>query len=211
MLQYREHSLIYKICLVQKDTYMRELYYATSNQGKFEEVRAFLEKHAPTITLKQYTHELVEIQTLDQKAIACDKARQAWNALQKPVIVDDAGIYFEKYNQFPGTLSRYVYEGIGFEGFFKLVEPGDNASFLLTLVYCAGLNEIHIFEAANYGRIVRPRGDGPKSLPFLMIFAPYDSEQSFAELRNTPQWPQYNCRLQAVQKFIDWATSHNQL
>jgi len=188
---------------------MREIYYATSNHGKFEEVRNFLADHAPHITLTQYAVELSEIQTLDQKVIAIDKAKQAWHALQKPVIVDDAGIYFDKYHQFPGTLSKYVFEGIGYEGFFKLVDPGDAASFLVTVVYCAGPDNIHVFEASNHGRIIHPRGDGPKSLPFLRIFAPHDNELSFAELRNTPWWPKYNCRLHAVQQFVDWIEKNN--
>ncbi len=183
---------------------MHEVYYATGNKAKFEEARTFLSNNAPEIQLHNYDVDLDELQTLDQRVIAVHKARQAWEHLRKPVLIDDAGLYFEKYNQFPGTLSKYVYEGIGFEGLFKLVQPGDAASFKLTLVYWYGPEQYQVFEERADGTIVARKGSGPTGLPFLQIFAPTGRTESYAELRTTPEWPLYNPRARALRAFVLW-------
>lgn len=59
-----------------------ELYFVTGNPVKFQEVSTFFAKYAPQISVKQFDVDLPEIQTLDQTAIAVDKARQAWNLLK---------------------------------------------------------------------------------------------------------------------------------
>src|SRR3978361_1942763 len=116
--------------------YMKhEIYYATSNEGKFEEVKSYLSRFDASIDLKQFQVEIEEIQTLDQKAISIDKAHKAWMILKKQLLVDDGGIYFEGFNQFPGTLSKHVFEGIGYEGIFKLVEENHKAFFKMHMAY----------------------------------------------------------------------------
>src|SRR3972149_6956296 len=98
-----------------------ELHYVTTNPGKFTEIADYLHTASPQITLKQFSPDITEIQTTDQLAIAVDKAKKAWDLLKKPLLLDDAAIYFEKYHKFPGTLSKFVSEGIGFEGLKRLI------------------------------------------------------------------------------------------
>ena len=182
-----------------------EIYYATSNSGKFAEVKNYLAEFAPHISLKQFDRDLPEIQTLDQRAIAVNKAQQAWNILQKPVLVDDAGVFCEKYNQFPGTLTKFVYEGIGFEGLLKLLEHNDKAAFVLQLVYMTGPDDYHVFEGRCEGRIVHPGSfDAPPSLPYCAIFAPTGSEKTLSQLMVTGEDRNYNHRIQALKKFLAW-------
>ena len=97
-----------------------EIYYATGNSGKFEEAQDCIKKHAPFIELKQLDVDIEEIQTLDQETIALDKARKAFKTVGKPVLVDDAGIFFDKYQNFPGTLSKFIFKTLCFDGVFKL-------------------------------------------------------------------------------------------
>jgi len=185
----------------------QEIYFATGNQAKFDEAQKFLAAHAPHIVLKQFVCDLPELQTLDQKTVACEKARHAYNMLKNPVLIDDSGLYFTNYNNFPGTLSKYVYEGIGYEGIFKLVNPGDPAAFVLTLVCWYGPEQYEVFESRCEGKMVAPRflPSTPKSFPFMSIFSPLDSDLSFAELYETPAWANYSWRYQALGKFIAWS------
>src|SRR5690554_5977386 len=108
----------------------KKIYYATSNPVKFEEVSKFFKEY-PEIELKQFTKELFEIQSENQKEIALLKAEQAWEMLQQPVIVDDSGIFFHKYHNFPGTFTKFIYQSLGMKNIEKLYEVGDIASFRL--------------------------------------------------------------------------------
>jgi len=87
---------------------MNEIFYVTGNTGKFNEVKDFADRVFSEIDLKQYHVELSEQQILDQRTIAVSKAMQAWEVIKQPLLVDDAGFFFEKYPKFPGTLSKPV-------------------------------------------------------------------------------------------------------
>lgn len=181
------------------------IYYVTGNQGKFEQVKGYIEKYNPNILLKQFKAEIPEIQTLDQKSIALDKAQKAWILLKKPLIIDDSAIYFEKYNKFPGTLTRYVFEGIGFDGILKLIDAGDKATFLLYLVYVGGPKSFKIFEGKCAGKLIKPKKfSGHKELPYSCLFIPSGSKKTYVQLHGTKEGNKYLYRLKALQKFLKW-------
>jgi non-canonical purine NTP pyrophosphatase (RdgB/HAM1 family) len=181
------------------------IYYATTNAGKFDEVKRYIDEHEPSIEIKQFDQDLPEIQTLDQKAIALDKANQAWNILQKPVLVDDSGVFFDHYNNFPGTMSKFIFKGIGFEGLLKLAEVDNRASFRLNMVYKDNNEKEHIFEGVCKGTIVKPQDfQAHASLPYDAIFLPAGSKQTMAKLRGTEEEKKYSYRLKGLQKFLEW-------
>lgn len=181
------------------------IYYATTNAGKFDEVKRYFCEHEPLINLKQFDQEIPEIQTLDQQAIAIDKANQAWRKLKKPVLVDDAGIYFDHYNNFPGVMSKFVFHGIGFEGILKLTEIDNRATKRLSMVYKENDEEHHLFEGTTKGLIIRPKTfESHASLPYDAIFQPAGSDKVMGLLRGTEEEKKYAYRLKALQKFLKW-------
>ncbi len=184
---------------------MHEIHYVTSNIGKFNEVNEFMKRQDTCLKIKQYTLEIAEIQTLDQRAVALDKARQAWECLQKPILVDDAGFYFEKYNHFPGVLSKFIYQALGLEGIFKLVQPGDKAYFQLVLVYYYGVDRYELFEGRCEGEIVYPTVfDTASSLPYVFLFKPHGVSEALDQLKIKGQDELYNPRVIALKKFLQW-------
>ena len=183
----------------------KTIYYATTNAGKFSTLKQYIDSHEPSIELKQLDKDLPEIQTMDQKAIAIDKAEQAWKLLQKPVIVDDAGFYFEHYNNFPGTLTKFVYLGIGLEGLLKLAEDDNRVTRRLYIVYKDSPEGHHIFQGESKGTIVRPDSfDAHPSLPYDAIFKPAGADKTMAFIRGTEEEKKYSYRLQALKKFLAW-------
>jgi non-canonical purine NTP pyrophosphatase (RdgB/HAM1 family) len=184
---------------------MTEIYYATSNSGKFDEVARYCKQHVSQFMLRQFDHDMPELQSRNQQIIAINKAELAWNVLQKPVLVDDSGIYFDRYDQFPGTLTKYIYQGIGFEGLLKLVNPGDKASFLLTMVYIEGPGQFQLFEGRCEGQIIHPTNFNTEpALPFDAIFVPANETRTYAELRHTADESRFSYRIRALQKFLAW-------
>lgn len=188
----------------------KEILYATGNTGKFDEVANFLTEHEQNIKLIQFSADIPEIQSIDQKAIALDKAKKAWSLAQgthpqTPILVDDAGIYFEKYNQFPGALTKYIWTGLGFEGMKRIFEEGDAAYFLLYMVYITGPESYEIFEGTCAGTLTKPEQfTAHPSLPYDAIFKPTGSDKTYEELRGSPEAKNFLYRLRALQKFLHW-------
>ncbi len=187
---------------------MSAIYYATTNPVKFAEAQQFFTAQNPAIQLEQYATDIPEMQTLDQEVIAINKARDAWLHVQAPVLAEDAGVYFTRYNQFPGTLTKFIYQAIGMEGLFKLINPGDTAFFQLHLVYYYGENQYHVFKGVCHGSIVKPqRFDASESVPFDDIFVPEGSDKSYTELDQTGQKSAFNYRVRAFEQFAHWYAS----
>jgi XTP/dITP diphosphohydrolase len=184
----------------------RILYFATGNSGKFEEVKNYLEAYEPSIELLQYSEDIEEIQSLDQKKVAIDKAKKVWQRLKKPVLVDDSGIYLTKYNNFPGTLTKYVYQGIGFLGIQSLIDNENNgAYFQLQLVYIYGDDAYEIFEGRCDGKIIRPSTVQAKhGLPWDLVFSPTGSTKTYSELYDSEEFYKYSYRIAALKKFLNW-------
>lgn len=181
-----------------------EIYYVTGNAGKFEEVSEFFQKKCPELNVKQYSLDIDEIQSLDQKIVVCDKVKKAFAVLNKPLLLDDGGIFFDAYNQFPGTLSKFVFQGLGFKGLFKLVEEDNRAAFILQLAYTDG-KQIQLFEGICRGTVVIPSDlSSHPQLPFTAIFKPNGSDKTLAELRYTADFFHYSFRQQALKKFVEW-------
>ena len=183
----------------------REIYYVTGNPGKFDEVKRYIELHEPTIEIKQFNADIPEPQTLDQVFIAKHKARAAWQLLKKPLIVDDSGIFFDAYKNFPGTLTKFVYHGIGFEGIFALTDKNNIATMRLTLIYCDGPDSMEVFSGVCPGSIIKPTDfTTHPTLPWDAIFLPDGSSKTYAQLRGTPGEDEYFYRIRALKAFLNW-------
>lgn len=184
----------------------KTIYYATGNAGKYEGVKYFLEDHAG-IEIQQFDHDLPEIQSLDQQEIARDKALKAWKILQQPLLLDDAGMYFDDYHEFPGTMSKFVYHGLGFEGLMKLVQPGQRAAFVLTLAYIDSSTNIKFFEGKVTGTIADPFAYSAyhlESMPYATMFIPDGATTVLNALRFERKEAEFNPRVHALKKFLTW-------
>lgn len=180
-----------------------ELYYVTGNKGKFEEISAYVSRYEPSFIVKHFDVDIDEIQSLDQKIISIDKAEKAWLLLKKPLLIDDGGMYFEGYNNFPGTLTKYVFEGIGYSGIFKLIDEGSRATFRMHMAY-ADDRGVQVFEQVIHGTIVK-NFSGHAKLPLDAIFKPDGSDKTYAEMRGLPEFDErFGYRQQAFKKFLAW-------
>lgn len=182
------------------------LLFVTTNTGKFQEVQRWLAQWMPDIQLEQAALDIPEYQSLDVYEVARGKALHAWQCLQKPLLIDDGGIYLERYTNFPGTLSKYVYQGIGFEGIWKLACGDPRAYFLSCLVYITSPDNYQFFDGICKGTLINPMGVQVthKQLPFTDIFVPSGTTQVFSALKNTVQEEQCHHRAAALKKFVLW-------
>ncbi|WP_436923346.1 non-canonical purine NTP pyrophosphatase [Halosimplex amylolyticum] len=109
--------------------------FVTTNPGKVREAREYLAE-----PVEQLDFDTPEIQSADLGAIAAHKARAAYEYADEPVFVDDAGLFIEAFDGFPGPYSSYVHDTVGVERVWRLASEEDDraASFRGVVAYCDG-------------------------------------------------------------------------
>ncbi|QPV61845.1 non-canonical purine NTP pyrophosphatase [Halosimplex litoreum] len=109
--------------------------FVTTNPGKVDEAREYLAE-----PVEQLDFDTPEIQSSDMGAIAAHKARAAYEYAGEPVFVDDAGLFVDAFDGFPGPYSSYVHDTVGVERVWRLTSEEDDraASFRGVVAYCDG-------------------------------------------------------------------------
>lgn len=181
------------------------LYYVTGNPSKFKLFAQFIPASAG-IEFKQFAYNLIEEQIEDQQEIALSKAKQAWDQLKSPLLVDEVGVYFHKYNNFPGAFTKFVYKGLGLEGIYKLMEDGDSLSIELIVVYVFGESEYKVFTTKVSGIFKKPSDKKhDHNAPFDLVFVPEGFDKSYVELEQLPKiYDEIYFRSLAMKKIIQF-------
>lgn len=171
--------------------------YVTSNPGKAKEARAYL---PDAVTPVEY--EYVEPQADDLTTIAAFGAEAAFEALdgEEPVIVDDAGLFIDAFDGFPGPYSAYVEERLGIDRVAELALAADrqSARFEAAIGYADG-QTVETFTGIVRGQIVAPRGTG--GFGYDPIFE--HGDRTFAEL-DVAEKNAISHRGRALERFADW-------
>ena len=117
--------------------------------------------------------------------VAKEKARQAFEKIKKPVIVEDTGVYFEAYNNFPGGLAKRIYKSIGFTGLLALIKAAKNkkAYFRTMICFTPDGKNFRTFEGKLEGTLLNHIVEEEKDrLPYEKIFVPNGQKKALAEL-----------------------------
>lgn len=177
------------------------IYFVTSNAHKFSNFYWYINHYEPSITLEQINLDLDELKTQDHKKIAIDKALQAWDVLQKPLVIDDCGVYFARYQNFPGPFLKHVYSGLGLNGLLKLLEDDNRVTFLWYVVCAYGPDQYEVFEGRCEGVVITPNhmDISKASLKFADIFIPTDLHKSPFKERTKSDY-----QFRAIRKFFRW-------
>ena len=157
-------------------------YFVTSNVHKFMEAREVFSEYK--IAVAQLRVEAVEIQDDSLEKIAKYSVQDAVKNCGLDVFVEDAGLFIESLNGFPGPYSKYVYETIGLEGILKLMKNISNrkAYFLSVIAYGGPDEQLSCFVGKVKGTIsLQTRGCG--GFGYDPIFVPLNRDgRTFAEL-----------------------------
>jgi len=182
-----------------------ELFFVSSNTHKFTEAQRILSNLGLDISLFKTTLE--EIQSNSLSEIATRKALDAYSKVQKPVIIEDDGLFIDSLNGFPGPYSSYAYDTIGNKGIMSLLEKIEsrNAKFVAIIAYCNGVDDIQLFESSIPGKISLSIEEG--GWGYDPIFIPDGESKTFANISDKDK---FSHRSASLKKFSDWFT-HTQL
>jgi XTP/dITP diphosphohydrolase len=181
----------------------RLIFFVTSNFHKFNEARKILAEY--NITTAMLRIEVPEIQDDDLENIAKASALSATEKTHLPLIVEDAGLFIDELNGFPGPYSKYVLQTIGMKGILMLLEDNDErrACFRSTVCYCSPEGLLESFCGVAKGRISRDiRGN--QGFGFDPIFMPDENpEKTFGEML-IEEKNELSHRSRALRKFAEW-------
>ena len=175
---------------------LSNLHFVSSNSHKFEEVSQILASHK--IEIKFINSELEEIQSASLKDIAEKKAKDAFKKFKKPLIIEDAGLFIDSLNGFPGPYSSYVFKTIGNQGILNLVKTKRDATFFSLITYC-DKKITKTFEGKLEGKISNSsQGNGWGYDP---IFIPNNSKNTMGQtnIKNN-----FSHRSKSLKKFSKW-------
>jgi XTP/dITP diphosphohydrolase len=158
----------------------RRICFATGNRYKFEEVSEITRRF--NIELELCSVPKLEVQGESLLEIVFKSAILAYFYTNRPVLVEDAGLFIKALNGFPGPYSSYVYKTIGLTGVLKLLENAENREACFrsaaALAYDRG---VITGEGEVCGYIVdTPRGT--RGFGFDPIFTPHGEAKTFAEM-----------------------------
>ena len=178
---------------------LSELFFASSNEHKFQEAERILANLGMQINLFKTTLE--EIQSNNLNDIAEKKAINAYDLIQKPVIIEDDGLFINSLDGFPGPYSSYVYDTIGNKGIMNLLENSEirDAKFVSIIAYCDSDCDVKLFESSIPGKIssiIEKGGWG-----YDPIFIPDGESKTYA---NVSDKDKFSHRSAALTKFSNW-------
>ncbi len=178
----------------------------TSNHGKFLEIKDILSKYNIEALQSDFdTKE--EGTTLEERCES--KAKHAYSKLKKSLIVDDTGLFFEAFENFPGPFPKKVFTDLGFEGIIKKLEGKKREACFKTLICHIDGNKTKFFEGVVKGRISESVFDGgQESLPYDKIFIPQGYDTPFCKISEQEK-NKISHRSKAVKAFANWFYNNN--
>lgn len=159
---------------------MRTVWFMTGNEGKVREAKHALEPLGYDV--RQLTvdgFEIVEPQCDDLEIVARSKLDQARPYLPNPndaLMVEDAGLFIDESNGFPGVYSAYVLETLGCNGILNLLEGESNRGAQFEAVAAFLIDgAIHVSRGVCRG-VIASAASGKDGFGFDPIFIPNNIE-----------------------------------
>ncbi|UCE11333.1 MAG: XTP/dITP diphosphatase [Candidatus Thorarchaeota archaeon] len=173
----------------------------TQNKHKLDEITPLFRE--ANIEFESSALEKLEIRSDSVNVVAEEASRDAFEKLQKPVIVDDTGLYIDALNGFPRAYPAFILETIGLEGVLKLLEGAEDrgARFVTAVAFCDG-SVSKTFTGEMKGTIAKTIV-GAGGFGYDPIFVPEGHSRTYAQL-STEQKVSISHRSRAFRSFIEW-------
>jgi len=176
------------------------IWMGTSSDHKYEEAREVLAEYG--VELERLSIERVEIQADDPELIAEYSLRVL--DVDVPILIEDAGLYIDKYYGFPGPYSSYALRTIDNEGILKLMEGETErgARYLSAVAFRDGDTSV-TFTGEVVGRIAEEMR-GTNGFGYDPIFMPDEGDgRTFGEM-SAAEKARISHRARAFRKLGEW-------
>jgi XTP/dITP diphosphohydrolase len=183
------------------------VFLVTGNIHKFNEARLVLSEFG--LSTAMLNVDTVEIQADRIEDVAKASAIDAANKCCLSLIVEDAGLFIEALNGFPGPYSSYVFRTVGTKGILRLMrDVEDRNAFFESIVafHTPRLKTPKCFHGKTAGKITR-KTCGQAGFGFDPVFlSPEGGGRTFAEMSTTKK-NRCSHRARAFREFAEWYIS----
>lgn len=167
---------------------MQEFLFVTHSRFKLAEAERILQQK-----LVYYPLDLPELQAVDVEEVVVHKVHYAYNALQRPVMVEDTGLYLEAWNGLPGALVKWFVQRVGDRGLCEMMNQfSDRSAYAKTVIATYDGEELDTFVGMVAGTIA-PAPVGEHGHGWDTLFIPEQSTRTFAEMAG-PEKDRYSMR-----------------
>ncbi len=176
------------------------IWMGTSSDHKYEEAREVLTEYG--VELERLSIDRVEIQADDPELIAEYSLKVL--DIDVPILIEDAGLYIDKYYGFPGPYSSYALRTIDNEGILKLMEGETErgARYLSAVAFRDGDTSV-TFTGEVVGRIAMETR-GTNGFGYDPIFMPEEGDgRTFGEM-SAAEKARISHRARAFRKLGEW-------
>ncbi|MEM4598755.1 MAG: non-canonical purine NTP pyrophosphatase [Candidatus Diapherotrites archaeon] len=178
------------------------LFFVSGNKQKFLEIKRILAEYG--IELKWHKAELSEDCNGSIDEIARHKAAEAYSLIEKPLIVEDTGIFFEGYHDFPGVRAKRIFEKIGYEGLLKMASKKSGKAYFKTAICFTDGTRKKVFVGLLKGRISQKvYCKNRKVMPYERIFVPVKSKKPLCMMLRKEK-NKISHRARAAEKLAVW-------
>jgi XTP/dITP diphosphohydrolase len=163
----------------------KQVFFLTNNSHKFSEAKEALSTF-PCVELKQIKEEKAEYKNDSVPDPILEIAKKAVEeAVRKyavPIAVEDTGIFFNAYPEFPGLNTKWVIKKIGYDGILRLLEGKDRTAYFRSVVaYCEPEGDIVLFDGSINGCISEKiMGMDEDCMDYDRIFIPSGETRPFS-------------------------------
>jgi len=179
---------------------LKKLYFITGNKGKVKEATEKLRPLGFSVVQKDLGYPEVQADCLEevaQQGIVYVQAK-----FHKAFMLEDAGLFIDALQGFPGVYSKYVFFTIGLPGIFRLLQGAENRRAVFRSVYAysePGQKPVVVVGECNGTISTEPRGE--HGFGYDPLFIPKGAKKTFGEM-TIEEKNQYSHRAKALEKLI---------
>jgi len=183
---------------------MKPIVFVTGNEGKMAELVEKTKELDIKFIQRNLGYPEIQAETLED--VARYGVEYVKTHLSSPFILEDAGIFIDALQGFPGVYSKYVFYTIGLTGILKLLAhiPTEERTATFRSVYAYGepALETQLFTGECSGTIIT-ESRGKNGFGYDPIFMPYGSTKTFAEM-NSQEKNRFSHRGKAITQLIHY-------
>jgi len=183
---------------------MKTLYFITGNKGKFSEAKNKFLGLNYKIIQKDIGYPEIQADSLEE--VALYGAKDIQKRFNKSFFLEDAGLFIDALDGFPGVYSAYIFYRIGCHGILKLMEElEDNkrkACFRSVIVFKEPNKKTELFVGESYGTISN-EPLGKNGFGYDPIFIPENKSKTFGQMETTEK-NQFSHRGKSLNKLINF-------
>jgi XTP/dITP diphosphohydrolase len=160
---------------------MRTVYFITSNPGKVREATEKLRPLGFSVVQKDLGYPELQAECLEE--VASQGVEDVRKRFDEPFMLEDAGLFIDALQGFPGVYSKYVFFTIGLAGILRLLKGETNraAVFRSVYAYCEPVQQ-PILVSGECAGVISTEQRGTNGFGYDPIFIPAGAEKTFGEM-----------------------------